>query len=113
MNRRAAVSTLSTSAFVLAPLISNAASPSKETMLLDELRAVRAALDPLPALLDEEKWDAVRSVLKLPPVGNRKFIILLKSEHLVHKPIPVHCEQFGIWERVRTPSANLRIYATM
>ena len=31
---------------------------------------MRTALEPLPALLDEEKWDAVRSVLKTPPVGN-------------------------------------------
>ena len=30
---------------------------------------MRTALLPLPALLDEEKWDAVRSVLKTPPVG--------------------------------------------
>ena len=35
-----------------------------------DLKAVRTALEPLPALLDEEKWDAVRSVLKVPPVGN-------------------------------------------
>lgn len=43
---------------------------TSEEAILAELKQVRTALEPLPALLDEEKWDAVRSVLKTPPVGN-------------------------------------------
>mmetsp|Transcript_11507 Transcript_11507/g.29473 ORF Transcript_11507/g.29473 Transcript_11507/m.29473 type:complete len:224 (-) Transcript_11507:241-912(-) len=50
------------------PVAAHAAD--KEAALLADLKAVRVALEPLPALLDEEKWDAVRSVLKTPPVGN-------------------------------------------
>ena len=41
-----------------------------EAALLTEIADIREALRPLPALIDEEKWDSVRSVLKLPPVGN-------------------------------------------
>ena len=38
--------------------------------MLADLANAKEALLPLPALLEEEKWDAVRSVLKTPPVGN-------------------------------------------
>ena len=51
------------------PLAAVAADASEEG-LLTELRAVTEALVPLPALLDGEEWDKVRSVLKTPPVGN-------------------------------------------
>jgi len=62
---------LVTTAAALVPLAAPAAArAADEEALLAELRAVRTALEPLPALLDEEKWDAVRSVLKVPPVGN-------------------------------------------
>merc|ERR1719291_415017 len=53
---------------LLLPQVVSAAT-SNEGPLLDELAAVRTALEPLPALLDDEKWDSVRSVLKTPPVG--------------------------------------------
>ena len=65
------------SAVCLVPLLATSSLPqpahaaaAKEAELLAELKAVRTALEPLPALLEEEKWDAVRSVLKVPPVGN-------------------------------------------
>mmetsp|Transcript_5303 Transcript_5303/g.17653 ORF Transcript_5303/g.17653 Transcript_5303/m.17653 type:complete len:176 (-) Transcript_5303:252-779(-) len=69
-SRRAVlVSGMATAALgVQHPLAARAAVD--EQALLAEIKAVRSALDPLPALLDEEKWDAVRSVLKVPPVGN-------------------------------------------
>ena len=51
-----------------APLAARAASP--EDPLLAELVSVKTALEPLQALLDQEKWDQVRSVLKAPPVAN-------------------------------------------
>ena len=55
----------------LAPVLPTwAAAPVSEADLLKELADVKEALLPLPALLDEEKWDAVRSVLKTPPVAN-------------------------------------------
>ena len=38
--------------------------------MLADLANAKEALLPLPALLEEEKWDAVRSVLKTPPGGN-------------------------------------------
>jgi len=61
-------------AVLVAPLLFAVPAPShaaaSEAALLDELKAVRTALEPLPALLNEEKWDAVRSVLKTPPVAN-------------------------------------------
>ena len=60
----AAAAPLATSTSALA-----AAAPQEDD-LLKELAAVREALKPLPGLLDEEKWGAVRSVLKTPPVGN-------------------------------------------
>ena len=38
---------------------------AREQDYVAELRTVQKALEPLPALLDQEKWDAVRSVLKV------------------------------------------------
>ena len=67
LSRRACADALSF-ALLCAPLAATAAS-RPESALLAELRDARDALKPLPALLDEEKWDAVRSVLKTPPVG--------------------------------------------
>ena len=46
-----------------------AAAPT-EAELVTELKSVRTLLEPLPALLAEEKWDSVRSVLKSPPTAN-------------------------------------------
>ena len=46
-----------------------AAAPT-EAELVTELKMVRTLLEPLPALLDEEKWDSVRGVLKTPPTAN-------------------------------------------
>lgn len=63
MNRRAVL---------LSPLLVPAAASAApdEQQLLSELQSVRVALKPLPALLEEEQWDKVRSVLKTPPVSN-------------------------------------------
>ena len=71
MPRRAALAAIP-SLIMAPPLAVHAASapPATEQQLLDELAVIRKSLDPLPALLDEEKWDSVRSVLKPPPVGN-------------------------------------------
>ena len=43
-----------------------------EASLQAEITAISKALDlpVLNGLLDEEKWDSVRSVLKVPPVGD-------------------------------------------
>lgn len=56
------------SPFVLAAPLPAFAAPD-EASILAELKSVREALQPLPALLEEEQWDKVRSVLKTPPVG--------------------------------------------
>jgi hypothetical protein len=61
------------SPLVLSPLVAAtaaSAAPLSEGDILKELRSVQTALEPLPGLIDEEKWDAVRTVLKTPPVGN-------------------------------------------
>ena len=71
-------SAVSRRAALLSPLVLLAplsAQPAKavattEAEIMKDLQAVVTALQPLPALLEEEKWDAVRSVLKVPPVGN-------------------------------------------
>lgn len=68
---RRAVCLLPPSLALALPLAAGAAVPANEAALLDEIRTCRKALDPIPGLLDEEKWDAVRSILKPPPVGNR------------------------------------------
>lgn len=60
------------SPLVLSPLIASplaAAAADTEADILKEILAAKDALDPLPGLLEEEKWDAVRSVLKTPPVA--------------------------------------------
>lgn len=41
-----------------------------DDVLISEIQKDRSLLDPLPGLLKKEAWDQVRSVLKLPPVGN-------------------------------------------
>ena len=38
---------------------------AREQDYVAELKSVQKLLEPLPALLEEEKWDAVRSVLKV------------------------------------------------
>lgn len=72
LGRRAATGLLGAAATAAALPVpaARAAGAASEEALLKELQTSRAALEPLPALLDEEKWDAVRSVLKVPPVGN-------------------------------------------
>ena len=47
------------------------AADAEEGPLIDQVKAVRLALDlpALNALIDEEKWDSVRSVLKVAPVN--------------------------------------------
>eukprot|EP00427_Karlodinium_veneficum_P011995 CAMPEP_0169079164 /NCGR_PEP_ID=MMETSP1015-20121227/9799_1 /TAXON_ID=342587 /ORGANISM="Karlodinium micrum, Strain CCMP2283" /LENGTH=192 /DNA_ID=CAMNT_0009138803 /DNA_START=136 /DNA_END=714 /DNA_ORIENTATION=+ len=65
-SRRIALSTVLAASF--APGIAHA--KRSEAELVEELKSVQALLEPLPAMLDQEKWDAVRTVLKNPPVGN-------------------------------------------
>ena len=67
---RRSVLTAAAAAPLAASTSALAGAAPQEDDLLKELAAVREALKPLPGLLDEEKWDAVRSVLKTPPVGN-------------------------------------------
>lgn len=69
LNRRTVLLGASGSAaFTLLPVRSVSAKAT-ESELIGTLRSAATALEPLPGLLDEEKWDAVRSVLKTPPVG--------------------------------------------
>jgi len=55
----------------MVPLAARAAAPT-EADLIAEIKAIQKALDlkELNGLIDEEKWDNVRSVLKVPPVGD-------------------------------------------
>ena len=71
MTRRGAVS-LAAAALPLAslPFDAKAADKPTEASLVAELKTVRELLEPLPGLLAEEKWDAVRDVLKKPPTAN-------------------------------------------
>ena len=70
LNRRAVHSAALASLLPLTPLAAFAAEPS-EAALIDEIKEIKAKLD-LPEinrLLDEEQWDAVRSIFKVPPVN--------------------------------------------
>lgn len=51
--------------------LNRATAADDEAAILDEIRAIRKALDPpaINKLLDEEQWDAVRSIFKVPPVN--------------------------------------------
>lgn len=40
-----------------------------DSSLLDDLRASKAKLEPVPAMLENQEWDAVRQILKTPPVN--------------------------------------------
>lgn len=55
-------------------LISNAnpavAKSSEIDSLLTQLKEARAQLEPVPALIKEEKWDSVRAVLITPPLAD-------------------------------------------
>jgi hypothetical protein len=68
LTRRAALA-IAPSALLLPALPARAAEQSVEA-LISELREVQSKLKPLPALLDNQEWDAVRTVLKTPPVAN-------------------------------------------
>ena len=57
---------IAAAAALLAPRSARAAD---KAALKRNAQAVLAALDPLPALVDENKWDGIRSVLKAPPVN--------------------------------------------
>lgn len=85
--------------FIVAPILlpsaAHAADAAKEAVLLDELKAIRKALEPLPALLDEEKWDNVRSVLKVPPTAN--LWNLGESKNTLRKLAELR-EEFEIFE---------------
>jgi hypothetical protein len=85
--------------FIVAPILlpsaAHAADAAKEAALLDELKAIRKALEPLPALLDEEKWDNVRSVLKVPPTAN--LWNLGESKNTLRKLAELR-EEFEIFE---------------
>lgn len=59
----------------------SAAAPT-EASLVAELRKIAQALEPLPGMLDEEKWDAVRTVLKAPPVG---YLWQIESKNTIRK----------------------------
>jgi hypothetical protein len=40
-----------------------------DSSLLDELKASKAKLEPIPGLLEKQEWEAVRQILKTPPVN--------------------------------------------
>ena len=63
----AAAALLASPALLHSPL---PAFADAESAIVAELKAVNDALVPVSGLLDEQKWDAVRSILKTPPVGN-------------------------------------------
>ena len=74
VGRREAVLSLSMGAAALSAGMlptSPAHAADTEASLLAEIKEIRAKLDldALNAMLDEEKWDAVRSVWKVPPVN--------------------------------------------
>merc|ERR1719440_645400 len=61
---------LPAAALFAAPSPAAADVPPQEAAIVGELQQVIELLEPLPALLEAEEWDKVRSVLKTPPVGN-------------------------------------------
>jgi len=71
-SRRAVTSTAATAlaASLLRPHPA-AAAEETEASLLGEIREIRKQLDlsPINALLEEEQWDKVRSIWKVPPVN--------------------------------------------
>ena len=69
VTRRCAVSFAAALPFAALSGSCSAAEKPTEAALLAELVAVREALKPLPELLDQEKWDEVRAVLKKPPTA--------------------------------------------
>ena len=74
VGRREAVLSLSMGAAALSAGMlpsSPAYAADTEASLIAEIKEIRAKLDldALNAMLDEEKWDAVRSVWKVPPVN--------------------------------------------
>jgi hypothetical protein len=40
-----------------------------DSSLLDDLRASKAKMEPIPDLLEKQDWEAVRQILKTPPVN--------------------------------------------
>jgi len=40
-----------------------------DSSMMEELKMSAAKLEPIPALLENKEWDAVRTILKTPPVN--------------------------------------------
>jgi hypothetical protein len=40
-----------------------------DSSLLDDLKTSRAKLEPIPKMLENKEWEAVRNILKTPPVN--------------------------------------------
>ena len=53
----------------IAPQVSNAAAATDASALIQDLEASLKKLEPIPDLLQKQEWDAVRTILKTPPVN--------------------------------------------
>eukprot|EP00639_Heterosigma_akashiwo_P036523 CAMPEP_0194723992 /NCGR_PEP_ID=MMETSP0296-20130528/16472_1 /TAXON_ID=39354 /ORGANISM="Heterosigma akashiwo, Strain CCMP2393" /LENGTH=166 /DNA_ID=CAMNT_0039627695 /DNA_START=173 /DNA_END=673 /DNA_ORIENTATION=+ len=68
-DRRFFLNTVAVSACALTtPKAAFAGGPSIES-LTNDLKLARKKMEPIPDLLKKEEWDAVRTILKTPPVG--------------------------------------------
>mmetsp|Transcript_27513 Transcript_27513/g.33386 ORF Transcript_27513/g.33386 Transcript_27513/m.33386 type:complete len:215 (-) Transcript_27513:121-765(-) len=73
-NRRAfltssALTLIGTSCAFVPPATAAAPAASSKQSMIEELKASRQKLETVPDLLQQEKWDEVRTILKTPPIN--------------------------------------------
>lgn len=69
MNRRSAVQALISSGMILSS-IQPAAAANDFQKVFAQIEQARTQLEPVPKLIQEEKWDAVRAILITPPLSD-------------------------------------------
>jgi len=70
LKRRSFLQTISAGAILFSSQASLAASGAQLPTLLSQVKEARSQLDPVPALIKEEKWDSVRAILVTPPLSD-------------------------------------------
>ncbi|GFH56556.1 hypothetical protein CTEN210_13032 [Chaetoceros tenuissimus] len=70
MNRRSAVQALISSAVIFSSVQPASAAATDIQKVFTQIEQARKQLEPVPTLIQEEKWDAVRAILITPPLSD-------------------------------------------
>lgn len=70
MNRRSVVQALISSAVIFSSVQPASAAATDIQKVFTQIEQARKQLEPVPTLIQEEKWDAVRAILITPPLSD-------------------------------------------